>query len=81
MIVFKTLVMFRELFTITFLLSFVPICWTLGFDEGFVGWNLNENPNAQNPLDYSGAWSDHDFFPSPQNWRFPFYAITLDRQV
>ncbi|KAL8948182.1 MAG: hypothetical protein Q9222_005607 [Ikaeria aurantiellina] len=31
------------------------------------------------PLDYSGSWQGHDFYPSPANWRFPFYTITLDR--
>jgi alpha-1,3-glucan synthase len=44
-------------------------------------WNLNTNQQAVNPLDYSGEWEGHDFTPSPQNWRFPFYTLILDRFV
>lgn len=71
--------MLRKLFPVLSLLSSIPQCWTLSFDEAYVAWNLNENFNTQQPLEYSGVWADHDYFPSPQNWRFPFYVITLDR--
>lgn len=73
--------MLLALFYVVNLLSLIPKCWTLGFDEAYVGWNLNQNPNTQQPLEYSGAWADHVYFPSPKNWRFPFYVITLDRQA
>ena len=51
------------------------------YDPEHVGWNLNENQNAINPMDYSGVWANHTFHPSPENWRFPFYILTLDRYV
>jgi alpha-1,3-glucan synthase len=61
------------------LLASVAFC--LRFDKQFVGYNLNENEAAVNPLDYSGEWTDHTFHPSPTNWRFPFYTLFLDRYV
>ncbi|KAH0360816.1 putative alpha 1,3 glucan synthase, partial [Aureobasidium melanogenum] len=44
-------------------------------------WNLNTNQAATSPLEYSGTWQDHTFYPSPDNWRFPFYGLFLDRFV
>ena len=46
-----------------------------------MGWNLNENQAAIDPLDYWGEWNNHTFHPSPTNWRFPFYILTMDRYV
>jgi alpha-1,3-glucan synthase len=46
-----------------------------------VGYNLNENKTAVDPLDYWGEWLDHDFFPSPSNWRMPMHTFFLDRFV
>ena len=51
------------------------------YDPDHVGWNLNESPTAVDPLDYWGEWNNHTFNPSPANWRFPFYILTLDRYV
>lgn len=62
-----------------FLLAALVSC--LKFDQQFVGYNLNENQAAQNPLDYSGEWKDHQFHPSPTDWRFPVYTLFLDRYV
>lgn len=56
-----------------------PLTSALRFDRQFVGYNLNENEAAVDPLDYSGEWKDHVFHPSPTNWRFPFYTLFLDR--
>ncbi|KAF2179311.1 glycosyltransferase family 5 protein [Zopfia rhizophila CBS 207.26] len=53
----------------------------LRYDNQFVGYNLNENQTATNPLDYWGEWKDHKFHPSPSSWRFPFYTLFLDRFV
>ena len=53
----------------------------LGYDPAFVDYNLNQNPNADQPVDYWGEWENHTYQPSPANWRFPFYTITLDRYV
>ncbi|KAF2266529.1 hypothetical protein CC78DRAFT_615044 [Lojkania enalia] len=53
----------------------------LRYDPDHVGWNLNLNKTAVDPLDYWGEWENHTYHPSPINWRFPFYVITLDRYV
>ena len=44
-----------------------------------VGYNLNLNQSATQPQDYWGEWQNHTYHPSPSNWRFPFYVLTLDR--
>lgn len=54
---------------------------SLRYDPAYEGWNLNLNQSATNPLDYWGEWENHTFNPSPKNWRFPFYVLTLDRYV
>lgn len=51
------------------------------YDPDFVDFNLNTNKDAQDPIHYDGKWENHDFHPSPDNWRFPFYTIMLDRFV
>jgi alpha-1,3-glucan synthase len=53
----------------------------LRYDPAFVEWNLNQNQNAAHPIHYWGQWNNHTFNPSPTNWRFPFYTLTLDRFV
>ncbi|KAJ5734104.1 hypothetical protein N7493_002890 [Penicillium malachiteum] len=63
------------------LLTKTSTCWP--YDESLVDYNLNENKTATNPAEYWGEWPDHQgkYFPSPDNWRFPFYTIFLDRFV
>ncbi|RMD41453.1 hypothetical protein DV735_g3662, partial [Chaetothyriales sp. CBS 134920] len=51
------------------------------YDPAYVQYNLNTNETAVEPLDYWGEWVGHDFTPSPDNWRFPFYTLFLDRFV
>ncbi|KAI8241993.1 Cell wall alpha-1,3-glucan synthase mok13 [Colletotrichum sp. SAR 10_99] len=51
------------------------------YDPDYVDFNLNTNKDAQDPIQYDGKWENHDFHPSPDNWRFPFYTIMLDRFV
>lgn len=46
-----------------------------------VGYNLNENQEATVPTEYWGEWDNHTYYPSPTNWRFPFYVLTMDRYV
>ncbi|KAL9588903.1 MAG: hypothetical protein Q9203_002289 [Teloschistes exilis] len=53
----------------------------LRWDPEHVGYNLNENQEAVMPTDYWGEWPNHTYHPSPTNWRFPFYVLTLDRYV
>jgi alpha-1,3-glucan synthase len=55
--------------------------FSLRYDPDHVGWNLNLNESAVNPLDYWGEWENHTFHPSPRNWRIPFYVLTVDRYV
>lgn len=58
-------------------LSIYALCWP--YDESLVDYNLNDNKSAESPLDYWGVWPDHEYHPSPDNWRFPVYTIFLDR--
>lgn len=54
---------------------------SLRYDPKEVDYNLNTNEAATTPLDYSGKWENHNYHPSPDNWRFPFYTFFLDRFV
>jgi hypothetical protein len=41
-------------------------------------YNLNQNQSATEVLDFWGEWgSNHQYNPSPKNWRFPFYSMCL----
>ena len=53
----------------------------LQYDPSLVSWNLNTAQDAIDALDYAGEWENHQFHPSPENWRFPFYTLMLDRWV
>jgi hypothetical protein len=66
------------------LISFLSCVLTtsaLRYDPDQVAFNLNQNQTATDPLDYGGKWDPHTFQSSPENWRFPFYTIFLDRFV
>jgi len=63
------------------LLLLVLAAPALRFDPDQIGFNLNENETATDPLDYWGEWTNHSFQPSPANWRIPFYTLFLDRFV
>ncbi|KAJ5344880.1 hypothetical protein N7452_002884 [Penicillium brevicompactum] len=67
----------RSTFLLLSLLSVQAFCWP--YDEPLAKYNLNENKTAQGPIDYWGAWPDHEYHPSPDNWRMPTYTIFLDR--
>lgn len=51
----------------------------LRFQEQFLDYNLNQNRTAVDVADYYGIWDNHDFHPSPSNWRIPFYTLFLDK--
>lgn len=51
------------------------------YDTSFLDYNLNQNQSATNPIDYWGEWPNHQYHPSPDNWRFPIYTLFLDRFV
>ena len=59
----------------------VQLVGALRFDSREVDYNLNQNQQAQNVLEYSGQWQNHQYHESPTNWRFPFYTLFLDRLV
>ncbi|RAK95230.1 alpha-1,3-glucan synthase Ags3 [Aspergillus ibericus CBS 121593] len=59
------------------LLSVAAVGWP--YNESLADYNLNTNASAADPIDYWGEWPDHDYHPSPSNWRFPVYTIFLDR--
>ncbi|PYH45918.1 alpha-1,3-glucan synthase [Aspergillus saccharolyticus JOP 1030-1] len=65
-----------------FFLCVLPaIAWP--YNASLAAYNLNENQTATNPAEYWGQWPNHtgDYFSSPDNWRFPFYTLMLDRFV
>jgi alpha-1,3-glucan synthase len=53
----------------------------LKYESAYLDYNLNQNETAVHPLDYSGEWEGHTFTPSPEDWRFPFYTLFLDKFV
>ncbi|KAL4740285.1 hypothetical protein BDV11DRAFT_214565 [Aspergillus similis] len=67
----------RSIFLVLSFRSAFVICWP--YDESLADYNLNENRTAESPIDYWGAWPDHKYHPSPDNWRLPTYTIFLDR--
>ena len=66
---------------ILLLAALAHISYAYRYDARYVDYNLNENQIAVDPLDYSGKWQNHTYTPSPDNWRFPFYTLFLDRFV
>lgn len=50
----------------------------LRYDPDYVDYNLNQNKDAVNPLNYSAPKRDN-YTASPKNWNFPFYTLFLDR--
>lgn len=51
----------------------------LKYDPAYLEFNLNQNQTATQPIDYWGEWEGHEFTPSPEDWRFPFYTLFLDK--
>jgi len=69
------------LLSIIYFYSLSYFTQALRYAPEHVGYNLNENETALEPRDYNGVWSNHTFHPSPSNWRFPFYVLTIDRFI
>jgi len=63
------------------LLGTASLVSSLKFEASEIDYNLNQNQTAKEVVDYWGEWSGHTFHPSPDNWRFPFYTLFLDRFV
>lgn len=51
------------------------------YNADLVDYNLNENKTATSPVEYWGEWPNHEYFPSPDNWRMPVYTLFIDRFV
>ena len=49
------------------------------YNETYAAWNINTNKNAQSPMEYDTDFIPKSYFPSPDNWRFPFYTILMDK--
>lgn len=73
----------RRAFIDMLLVVFALITLVVGlrYDPDQVGYNINENVTATDPLDYWGQWPDHEFHASPINWRMPMYTLFIDRFV
>ncbi|CAI7584674.1 unnamed protein product [Penicillium manginii] len=67
----------RSALLILSFLSTLVLSWP--YDESLSDYNVNENKSATAPIDYWGEWPNHEYHPSPDNWRFPVYTIFLDR--
>ncbi|KAI3398107.1 hypothetical protein diail_9860 [Diaporthe ilicicola] len=65
----------------SYLLLGASVAQALRYDPAFAEYNLNTNQQAVSPLDYSGDRGGHTYHPSPDNWRFPFYTVMLDKWV
>jgi len=61
------------------LLSLATFASAAPYNETYAPWNLNSNQNAQSPLDYDTDNVPSSYFPSPDNWRFPFYTVLMDK--
>lgn len=65
-----------------FLTLLVSSSIALRYDPRFTEFNTNSNQTATDVLDYTPVeWLGHKYTPSPDNWRFPFYTLFLDRFV
>jgi alpha-1,3-glucan synthase len=70
-----------SMFLSVVLLSFSTLSLSYRYDSAYLQYNLNTNQTATDPIDYWGEWNKTNFHPSPENWRFPFYTLFLDRFV
>ena len=71
--------MFGYFVFIVALFSAIPAAFK--YDPAYIQYNLNENKTAVDPVDFWGEWTGHTYTPSPDNWRFPWYTLFLDRFV
>ena len=61
------------------LLSLATFASAAPYNETYAPWNLNTNKNAQSPLEYDTDYVPDSYFPSPDNWRIPFYTVLMDK--
>ncbi|KAL8801671.1 MAG: hypothetical protein Q9182_004308 [Xanthomendoza sp. 2 TL-2023] len=72
---------FMTAWHVSFLFLVAVNVYPLRFDPLQLEWNINQNKTATAALDYRGKWENHTHQPSPTNWRFPFYTLTIDRFI
>ncbi|KIY43381.1 glycoside hydrolase family 13 and glycosyltransferase family 5 protein [Fistulina hepatica ATCC 64428] len=62
------------------LLPFVIHTLASPYNVELVNWNINNNQDATNPLEYSTTRENTTYTPSPLNWRdLPVYTILMDK--
>ncbi|EFQ35820.1 alpha amylase [Colletotrichum graminicola M1.001] len=66
---------------ITLLTASSTVVSGLKYTASEAEYNLNQNRLATNPHEYSGKRENHTFAKSPENWRFPYYTLFIDRFV
>lgn len=65
--------------TLLGLTPFIVSVLAAPFNETYASYNLNTNQDAQSPLDYDTDFVPSAYHPSPDNWRFPFYTVLMDK--
>jgi len=65
--------------TLLGLLPIIAPALAAPYNETYAAYNLNSNQNAQSPLDYDTDFVPSSYFPSPDNWRIPYYTILMDK--
>ena len=68
-----------RLSTLLGLVPFIASALAAPYNETYAEYNLNTNQNAQSPLDYDTSFVPSTYHPSPENWRFPYYTILMDK--
>lgn len=59
---------------------FATAVQSLRYDPAYADYNLNQNKEAVNPVDFDGdRGTGFTYFPSPKDWRIPTYTLFLDR--
>ncbi|KAL8279670.1 hypothetical protein RQP46_007983 [Phenoliferia psychrophenolica] len=68
------------LWTLTTFLNPLPAS-AAPYASNWTDYNLNTNEESGSTVtSYSGSWDDHDYYPSPTNWRqHPVYTLIIDR--
>jgi alpha-1,3-glucan synthase len=61
------------------LAPFIASALAAPYNATYAEYNLNTNQNAQSPLDYDTSFVPSQYTPSPDNWRFPYYTILMDK--
>ncbi|KAF8274895.1 modular protein with glycoside hydrolase family 13 and glycosyltransferase family 5 domains [Lactarius quietus] len=70
----------RLTWTVWSLLAVASSTLASPYRADLVPYNINQNQNAQSPLDYQTSRSNTTYTPSPSNWRtIAFYTVLMDK--